>query len=116
MFYVFVRDVIYVCIVTRGAVGARLSVNTIWSPLASTTNIDKLQITQNTSLVIANGCTPDIKSQHLHDETHILPIKRTPSTTRITDKTKITTPTHLLQLKLHYRHLYLLLSNHFVYL
>ena len=62
--------------------------STIWSPLASYTNINKLQITQKNALRIATGCTTDTNTQHLHDETHtLLPI------TRVTDKTKITTPT-----------------------
>ena len=50
-------------------------VSTIWSPIASDTNINKLQITQNTALRIATGCTTDTNTQHLHNETHILPIK-----------------------------------------
>ena len=47
-----------------------------WSPNASKTNIDKLQIVhkvQNT-LRIATGCTHDTNTQHLHDETNVLPI------------------------------------------
>ena len=35
------------------------------------TNINKLQITQNTALRIATGCTTDTNTQHLHDKTHI---------------------------------------------
>ena len=38
------------------------------------TNIDKLQIVQNTDLRIATGCTHDTNTQHLHDETNVLPI------------------------------------------
>ena len=48
--------------------------STIWSPNASKTNIDKLQIVQNTALRIATGCTHDTNTQHLHDETNVLPI------------------------------------------
>ena len=48
--------------------------STIWSPNASETNIDKLQIVQNTALRIATGCTHDTNTQHLHDETNVLPI------------------------------------------
>ena len=48
--------------------------STIWSPNASETSIDKLQIVQNTALRIATGCTHDINTQHLHDETNVLPI------------------------------------------
>ena len=50
-------------------------VSAIWSPIASDTNINKLQITQNTALRIATGCTTYTNTQHLHDKTHILPIK-----------------------------------------
>ena len=38
------------------------------------TNIDKLQIVQNTALRIATGCTHDTNTQHLHAETKVLPI------------------------------------------
>ena len=48
--------------------------STIWSPNASEINIDKLQIVQNTALRIATGCTHDTNTQHLHDETNVLPI------------------------------------------
>ena len=50
-------------------------VSTIWSPLASDTNFNKPQITQNTALRIATGCTTDTNTQYLHDETHTLPIR-----------------------------------------
>ena len=46
----------------------------IWSPNASNTNIDKLQIVQNTALRIATGCTHDTDTHPLHDETNVLPI------------------------------------------
>ena len=49
--------------------------STIWSALASDTNINKIQITRNTALRIAIGCITDSNTQHLHAETHILPIK-----------------------------------------
>ena len=52
----------------------------------------KLQITQNTALRIATGCTTDTNTQHLYDETHILRHRGTHPTKRITDKTKITKP------------------------
>ena len=48
--------------------------STIWSPIASTTSIQKLQTIQNTALRIATGCTRDTNTQHLHDETLILPV------------------------------------------
>ena len=46
----------------------------IWSPLASSTNIKKLQVMQNSELRTATGCTQDTNIQHLHDETLTLPI------------------------------------------
>ena len=46
----------------------------VWSPNASETNIDKLQIVQDTALRVAAGCTRDASTQHLHDETNVLPI------------------------------------------
>ena len=52
--------------------------NTILSPLAMDTNINNLQLTQNTALSIAIECTTDTtctKTQPLHDEAHILPMK-----------------------------------------
>ena len=49
-------------------------VSTIWSPIASTTGITKLQTIQNMALIIATGCTSDTNIQHLHNETNILPL------------------------------------------
>ena len=49
--------------------------NTIWSPIVSKTNINKLQTIQNTALRVATGCTKDTNLQHLHEETSILPLK-----------------------------------------
>ena len=67
-------------------------VSTIWSPLTSDTNINKLQITQNTALIITTWCTADTthtpSTRRNTHNTH----KQTSPTTRITDKTKITTP------------------------
>ena len=45
-----------------------------WSPLASSTSINKLQVMQNTALRTATGCTQDTNIQHLHDKTLTLPI------------------------------------------
>ena len=50
--------------------------STIWSPITSNTNINKLQTIQNTALRIATGCTADTNIQHLHDETKILPLQQ----------------------------------------
>ena len=49
--------------------------STIWAPIVSETNLNKLQIIQNSSLRIATGCTRDTNCQHLHEETKILPLK-----------------------------------------
>ena len=46
----------------------------IWSPLASSTSINKLQVMQNAALRTATGCTHDTIIQHLYDETLTLPI------------------------------------------
>ena len=46
----------------------------IWSPLASSASINKLQVMQNAALRTATGCTQDTNILHLHDETLILPI------------------------------------------
>lgn len=48
--------------------------NTIWSPIASETNISKLQTIQNQALRTITGCTRDTNTQHLHEETKILPL------------------------------------------
>ena len=48
--------------------------SSIWSPLASLTSINKLQVMQNAALGTAIGCTQDTSKHHLHDETLILPI------------------------------------------
>ena len=46
----------------------------VWSPIASSTSINKLQVMQNAALTTATGCTQDTNIQHLHDETLTLPI------------------------------------------
>ena len=48
--------------------------SSIWSPLASSTSINKLQVMQNAALRTATGCTQDTNIQHLYDETLTLPI------------------------------------------
>ena len=48
--------------------------SSIWSPLASLTSINKLQVIQNAALRTATGCTQDTHIHHLHDETLIVPI------------------------------------------
>jgi hypothetical protein len=47
----------------------------VWSPATSATNIQELQTVQNTALRIATGCTADTNTQHLHEETHVLPLQ-----------------------------------------
>ena len=48
--------------------------SSIWSPLASWTSINKLNVMQNAALRPATGCTQDTNIQHMHGETLILPI------------------------------------------
>ena len=48
--------------------------SSIWSPLVSSTSINKLLVMQNAALRTATGCTQDTNIQHLHDKTHTLPI------------------------------------------
>ena len=49
--------------------------STIWSSTASKTNIKKLQTVQNIALRTATGCTADTNTQHLHNETLVLPLQ-----------------------------------------
>ena len=56
--------------------------SSIWSPLAPSTSINKLQVTQNAALRTATGCTQDTNIQHLHDKTQILPIHENYRSTR----------------------------------
>ena len=48
--------------------------SSIWSPLASSTSINKLQFMQNAALRTATACTQNTNIQYLYDETLILPI------------------------------------------
>ena len=48
--------------------------SSVWSPIASSTSINKMQVMQNAALRTATGCTQDTNIQHLHDETLTLPI------------------------------------------
>ena len=48
--------------------------SSVWSPIASSTSINKLQVMQNAALRTATGCTQDTTIQDLHDETLTLPI------------------------------------------
>ena len=60
----------------------------VWSPIASSTSINKLQVMQNAALRTATGCTQDTNIQHLHDET---PHTRAPTAPRLTIQTENTT-------------------------
>ena len=48
--------------------------STVWSPVISDTNLQKLQSVQNHALRITTGCTLDTNAQHLHRETKTLPL------------------------------------------
>ena len=48
--------------------------SSVWSPIASSTSINKLQVMQNAALRTVTGCTQDTNIKHLHDETLTLPI------------------------------------------
>ena len=48
--------------------------STIWSPIISNTNTNKLQTIQNSALRTITRCTLDTNVHHLHTETKILPI------------------------------------------
>ena len=48
--------------------------SSIWSPLASSTSINKLQVMQNAALRTATGYIQDTNIQHLHDVTLSIPI------------------------------------------
>ena len=47
--------------------------SSIWWPLASSSNINKLQVMPNAALRTATGCTQYTNIQHLHAETLVLP-------------------------------------------
>ena len=48
--------------------------SSIWSPVASSTSINKLQVMQNAALRTATRYIQDTHIQHMHDDTLILPI------------------------------------------
>merc|ERR1719259_1400575 len=47
-----------------------------WQPDTATTHLNKLQVTQNTALRIATGCTQTTPIPHPHRETQVLPLKQ----------------------------------------
>ena len=65
--------------------------SSIWSPLASSTNINKLQVMLNAALRIATGCTQDINIQHLHDKNTHTSHTRAPTAPHVTIQTENTT-------------------------
>ena len=68
--------------------------SSVWSPIASSTSINKLQVMQNAALRTATGCTQDTNI-HLHDETLTLPIYEhlQYNTIQTENTTSITSPT-----------------------
>src|SRR5688572_22177895 len=48
--------------------------STVWYPIVSDTNLQKLQTTQNSALRVVTGCTADTNTQHLHKKTKTLPL------------------------------------------
>ena len=48
--------------------------SSVWSPIASSTSINKLQVMQNAALRTATGCIQDTNIQHLHYKILTLPI------------------------------------------
>ena len=48
---------------------------TVWSPLISESNLQKLQTVKNSALRIATGCTSNTNQNHLHTETLVIPLK-----------------------------------------
>ena len=68
--------------------------SSIWSLLASSTSINKLQVMQNAALRTATGCTQDANIQHLHDETLTLPIHEHLQLHASQYKQKIQHPSH----------------------
>ena len=69
--------------------------SSVWSPIESSTSINKLQVMQNVALRTATGCTQDTNLQHLHDKTLTLPIHKHLQlhTSQYKHKTSITSPT-----------------------
>ena len=53
---------------------AREYASSIWSPLASSTSMNKLPVKQNAALRTATGCTQDTNIQHMLEETLTLSI------------------------------------------
>ena len=69
--------------------------SSIWSPMASPTNINKLQV-MLVGLRACTGCTQDTNIQHLHDETNILPMQKHLQLHASQVRQKAQYPSHLL--------------------
>ena len=48
----------------------------VWAPIASASNMEKLQRVQNAALRCATGHTRDTNTRHIHTETKVLPIAK----------------------------------------
>ena len=68
--------------------------SSIWSPLESSTSINKRQVMQNAALRTATGFTQYTNIQHLHDETLTLPIHEDLQIHASQYKHKIQHPSH----------------------
>ena len=66
--------------------------SSVWSPIASSTSINKLQVMQNAALRTATGCTQDTNIQHLHDEMVYVEQTNLPSSNHTYTKS---TPKHI---------------------
>jgi hypothetical protein len=68
--------------------------STIWSPVASKSSKNKLQVVQNSALRIATGHTRDTNVQHLHSETLVLPIEQHTQMLAAQTREKASNPKH----------------------
>ena len=68
--------------------------NPAWSTITSNTSITKLQTIQNTALRIATGCVADTNSNHLHQETKVLPLTTHLKLHASNYRQKVNLPTH----------------------
>ena len=80
--------------------------SSIWSPLASSTSIYKLQAMQHAALRTATGCTQDTNIQHLNDEALILPMHQHLQLYASQYKHRTHPPSHTLPKDYHKSHLF----------
>ena len=64
--------------------------SSVWSPIGSSTSINKLQVMQNALLRTATGCTQDTNIQHIHTS-----IVSSHLATRDNNKILLTPPPHI---------------------